>query len=98
MSIETRTFIELKDIAGVEFICPKCFARVYYPLDKQYDRLSGECPNCRENFFVESGFPNQNANAIIDQVRKVMLSLQNVAKSELVKASIRLQVKDLPKE
>ena len=97
MSVETRTFIELKDIAGVEFSCPKCDAKIFYPLAKQYDRLMSQCPNCHENWFLEGGF-NPNAQAVTEQVRAVMSSLQNVAKSELVKARIRLQIGDLPKQ
>jgi len=88
--LEKRTFVEFNDILGVEFTCPKCDARVFYPLAKQYDRLTSQCPNCHESWF-EQGF-NPNTPPVVSQVKDVMLQLQNVAKSPLVKAKIRLQV------
>ena len=92
-SVETRTFIGLTDIEGVEFACPKCTARVFYPIAKQYDRMANQCPNCHESWFIQGGIQNPSVNTTVDQVRDVMASLQNVAKSELVRVNIRLQVK-----
>jgi hypothetical protein len=99
MTSETRTLIELTDIAGIEFECPKCSAKVLYSLEKHYDRLANQCPNCNESWFdsrdagVHPGTP-----LVADQVKAVFASLRTVAKHPGIRTRIRLQISGVAKE
>ena len=50
MTFEKRCFIHLQDISGVELECSHCHTRVLFPFF-DLERLSVQCPNCREVFF-----------------------------------------------
>jgi len=56
MTVETRTFIELADILGLEFICSECKAVVIRPLPT-LQHLPYACGNCRKEWMGESGKP-----------------------------------------
>lgn len=97
MTSETRTLIELTDIAGIEFECRKCGAKVLYPLAKHHDRLADICPNCYEPWFLNPANQHPSSPTTADGVKRVIVGLHNLAKSELVSAQVRLLVNGLPK-
>lgn len=96
MTSETRTLIELRDIAGVEFECRKCGARIFYPFKKQYERLSEQWPNCNENWFAGDATRHPTEPTTANQVKEVIFRLQKVAESPLVLAQVRLCISGLP--
>jgi phage FluMu protein Com len=57
LTAEQRVLIEVKDIDGFEFECPRCNGRVYIPL-KRFDGIPDRCPNCREIWFTHLGAPD----------------------------------------
>ncbi len=47
MTLQQRTFIELEDIAGIEYICKHCRAEYLVPIE-HLDRVISQCPTCKE--------------------------------------------------
>jgi DNA-directed RNA polymerase subunit RPC12/RpoP len=52
MTSEVRTVVDIGDILGVEVECRNCKAKVSFPVEKSYERLLSQCPNCNENLFI----------------------------------------------
>jgi hypothetical protein len=97
MTSETRTLIELSDIAGVEFGCPKCGAKILYPMGKSYERIAEHCPNCNEDLFAP---PNPKDHPTTPKIAKQVLegltAFQALIKRSDIYAYVRLEVKGLP--
>jgi hypothetical protein len=91
MTTETRVFIELSDIVGIEFECPKCATKILYSLSKSYDRLAEKCPNCFEPWFEE---PNRRISdpTTSELIRRTVESLRNISSTTQVKAHVRAQI------
>jgi hypothetical protein len=51
MTNETRVFVEISDLLGVEFECGHCHARFLYDLNEVVTRIIATCPNCGEMFY-----------------------------------------------
>ena len=53
MTSETRTFIQLSDIVGLESQCPnvKCKARISIPVEN-FSVFGPACPACREHWLA----------------------------------------------
>lgn len=94
MPSESRTFIQLTDILGVEFECPKCQAKILYPIKKHYEPLPENCPSCGQVWFDEN--PNLPANEpkIVELVQKTFTSLHNIAETPAIQARVRLNIND----
>lgn len=97
MTSENRILIELTDIKAVEYECPKCGAKIAYPLDKLYDRLADYCPNCNEAWFVDNLNRPPGTPSIAQQTRSVFVTLQKLKEYAGVQVRIRLQVDGLQK-
>jgi transcription initiation factor IIE alpha subunit len=54
MISESRHFIDLKEILGIEYDCPKCHVRVYYDLDTVPIHQAFMCNGCRSAVIDES--------------------------------------------
>ena len=93
MTSENRTLLELADIAGVEFECRKCGAKVLYPMEKQYDRLADTCPNCSEPWFADNPNRNPAEPSISERVKRTLSSLRAIGASAEIRAQVRLYVK-----
>jgi hypothetical protein len=89
MTSEHRTLIELVDITGIEFECKNCTAKILYPLQESYKRLSEQCPNCLEPWFAK-GSMNPNVPTPADEVKKIFATLHKVATSPQILAQVRL--------
>jgi hypothetical protein len=98
MPSESRTFIQLTDILGVEFECPKCEAKILYPIKKHYDPLPESCPSCGERWFNENSNLPENQPRIVELVQKTLTSLHNIAETPAIEARVRLNIKDLQAE
>ena len=97
MAVQTRVLIESKDILGVEFECSHCGATVLYPLEKPYQRLASQCPNCNENWFAAlSPVAHPSTPAVAKQVLDGLAAFQTLLKRPDINARIRIQIKGLP--
>ncbi len=92
MTSEQRILIELTDIVGVEFECPKCNAKVLYPFTKHYDRLLSHCPNCNETWFDTNDNIHPSNPQIVDQVANMIGNLRKILCRTDIHAYVRLQV------
>lgn len=94
MTNEHRLLIELIDIAGIEFECQSCAAKILYPLARQ-DRLAAKCPNCYESWFIEEPGPrNPNVPTTVENVNKAINHLRELIKTPLVRARVRLLIEN----
>jgi hypothetical protein len=91
MTVERRTLIELADITGIEFECPNCKTKVFYPLKKEPYRLPQNCPNCNETWLVlDQNQPSgQHAGGAI---LELLTNLRRAVESPFVKAHVRLHI------
>lgn len=91
MTSETRTYVEIPDLRGLEIECPKCEVRILLPLaaDNPPRRLPNHCPNCSEDLIRKDG-PEQ------DQVETLIRILRNLP-AESMKAKLRFLVHTPPK-
>jgi hypothetical protein len=50
---EARTFIEAKDLTGIEIECQQCHSAVFYPIAalKGEGQISPNCPQCNRGLF-----------------------------------------------
>lgn len=93
-----RSIIELTDITGIEFECRKCKAKILYPLQEHYKRLSEQCPNCQENWFTPQAMRNPDMPTPADEVKRIFATLHKVASSPTLLAQVRLLVTGIKKE
>jgi Zn-finger nucleic acid-binding protein len=98
MPSESRTFIALSDISGVEFECPKCQAKILYPIKKHYEPLPQNCPSCGQVWFDEN--PNLAADQpkVGELVQRTLISLHNITETPAIRARVRLNVENLKVE
>jgi len=85
MTTETRTFVEPRDLLGVEFKCGHCGARLLYALPERPMRIVASCPNCNEAFY--------DANRMQDFQQFFALLTAMPRLTEGSKLEIRLQVR-----
>ena len=95
MTSEQRTLIELLDITGIEFGCRKCGAKILYPVAK-HDRLSEQCPNCYEPWFITPDNQHPSTPTTAEGVKNIIASLHKLAQSPLILAQVRMVVAGLP--
>ena len=95
MPTESRTFIALSDITGVEFECPKCQAKILYPIKKHYEPLPESCPSCGELWFNENSNLLEGQPKVVELVQKTLISLHNMTETPAIRARVRLNVKNL---
>jgi hypothetical protein len=94
MTSEVRTLIEFTDIIGIEFECPKCAAKILYPLDKHYDRLLSLCPNCDQTWFDTNDRIHPAEPQVIDQVTNLIAHFRKLVARTDIHAHVRIQVKN----
>lgn len=95
MPSESRTFIQLSDILGVEFECPKCQARILYPIRKHYEPLPESCPSCGQVWFNENPDLPEGQPRIVELVQKTLTSLHNISETPAIRACVRLNISEL---
>jgi hypothetical protein len=95
MTNETRTFIGIADISGVEIECPKCNLTILYPVggERTMEILAG-CPHCYHSFFDE-GNKSREYPAIYD-LQKIVAALRTLVRPDRtdIHANIRLRITD----
>ena len=94
MSTESRMFIQLSDILGAEFECPKCQAKILYPIKKHYDPLPENCPSCGQVWFNENPDVAADQPKLVELVQKTLTSLHNIAETPSIRARVRLNIED----
>jgi predicted RNA-binding Zn-ribbon protein involved in translation (DUF1610 family) len=95
MPSESRTFIELSDISGVEFECPKCQAKILYPIKRHYEPLPENCPSCGQKWFDHNPALPEGQSQVVELVQKTLISLHNITETPAIRAHVRLNIKDL---
>jgi hypothetical protein len=95
MPSESRTFIELSDISGVEFECPKCQAKILYPIKRHYEPLPENCPSCGQKWFDNNPNLPEGQSQVVELVQKTFISLHNITETPAIRAHVRLNIKDL---
>ena len=94
MTTELRTLIDLKDIIGLEFGCPKCPAKVVQPFfivkDQQRTQVL-KCPSCGANWYA-----TEHKTSAPDMLATLMQTFEAVASHSDVYASIKLCTKGIP--
>jgi hypothetical protein len=95
MPTESRTFIELSDISGVEFECPKCEAKILYPIKRHYEPLPENCPSCGQKWFDNNSNLPAGQPQVVELVQKTLISLHNITETPAIRAHVRLNLKDL---
>jgi hypothetical protein len=95
MPTESRTFIELSDISGVEFECPKCQAKILYPIKRHYEPLPENCPSCGQKWFDSNPDLPAGQPQVVELVQKTLISLHNITETPAIRAHVRLNLKDL---
>jgi hypothetical protein len=92
MTSEIRTFIELSDLAAIEFGCPKCKATVAYSLNERPSRLPDKCPNCFEPFYAALPPAPQRDPSASDQLTGWIEKLCDLKNHKDIKAALRFHV------
>ncbi len=88
MTAEQRTLIEIQDVVGFEFECPRCESRVYIPIDR-YDMIKSVCGNCREAWFQAQGAPSHVLlHELLEHLRDFRRQIQQPA------LKVRFQLED----
>jgi hypothetical protein len=94
MTSETRTMVELKDVLGVEFECPKCHFKVLYPAASSFERLATKCPHCYEPWFLIPEGP-QGEETLDDVVKQWLTVMRNLPTRKDMFATMRLHVSNI---
>ncbi len=94
MTSEQRTLIELTDITGIEFECPAadCKAKILYPFQAEYKRLSEQCPNCGRPWFGARPERYQDSPTPAAQAKQLFAALHKIANDQLLQAHVRLSI------
>jgi hypothetical protein len=80
MTSETHNLIQADDIPGIELECPDCHARVFYPVEKNFERISHQCPNCNRDWFTVDGSPYNRGSVTLEQVKLLLKVLKLLGK------------------
>ena len=97
MTTETKIFIELPDICGLEITCPKCDFVAVLPVDKPFT-LSPQCMNCGHHWFDEKSgsYPSGDGRyPAIDSLQAIASELRKLTNPERtdIHAELRLNLK-----
>jgi hypothetical protein len=84
MTIQQRTFIELEDIAGIEYTCKHCGAEYLVPIG-HLDRVINQCPNCKEGLI--------KAALLTDEAPTEETFLKNFVRALIVLRDSKLGIK-----
>jgi ssDNA-binding Zn-finger/Zn-ribbon topoisomerase 1 len=100
MTSEIRTFIETKDVLGIEIECPKCHVRDTFPILGNFN-LTVNCPHCNIPWFDEikgTQIPRDTCPAI-ESLRAVALHLWALSNPRTdIHGKIRIQISNKTKE
>ena len=95
MTKETRTLVEITDIDGLDFECPKCGTRITYPLATFPREINTRCPGCPQDWFVGDikipGNPTYGPVAIA----KLVEALQDLPNRADIHAHVRLHMRNI---
>ena len=83
MTTETKCYIDLSDIVGIELTCPNCKATIVHTLERFKDS-SYPCPNCKVQVVAQ--------NYAGDEILGNFANFLKLTQGLKVPARIRLQV------
>jgi hypothetical protein len=95
VTTETRTLIELGDICGIDLACQRCEAKIICPIEKNGERVTEECPNCKEKWFTFKQGQGRMVSVSLDQIQylmKVVTELSNPGNDLLAKLRVHVKV------
>lgn len=88
MTMETRTFICLNDLIGVEYACPQCNARICHSIGAQDPNKPTTCGNCGKPVFSSD---SSDGTA----VKEFIVSIHDLLNRKTVIERVRLEIKGL---
>lgn len=77
MTIEQRTFVSPKDIAGVELECPNCHAKVLTTI-KDFSHVVKQCPNCQQLVISDKHFPDSSKPSDQEAMVNFIVALKDI--------------------
>jgi len=94
MTTETRQFIEVSDIVGIELYCDNCKATLSFPIAGAKEREVSVCPSCKQRWFPVPEKDNPIAPEML--VVEIIKVLRSAGIRKDLHAHCRLQVSGLP--
>lgn len=99
MTIEQRTFISPKDIAGVELECPVCHAKYLTPI-ADFSHVIQQCPNCQQVVISNKHFDSSKRSdeaALANFIEALKDIQERIANSGKDRLPLRLHIAGLEK-
>ena len=85
MTSETRTFIEARDITGIEIECPACRLKVVYPVTvKDAIKIGPNCSHCNHTLFDnthDNVYPGTHFPAI-DAIQEIAANVRKLTRTD----------------
>jgi len=101
MTSETRTFVEARDIAGIEVECQECHSTVFYPLTavEKTEKIIANCPQCNHVLFdvaptnPQSPYAHFPSYPAINDFHKIAAGLCSLVRERTdIHANIRFRI------
>ncbi|MGB9488893.1 MAG: hypothetical protein WCA92_00385 [Terriglobales bacterium] len=101
MTSETRTFIEAKDIAGIEMECQQCRSTVFYPIAalEEAKKIIANCPQCNHGLFdvattnPQSAYIQYPSYPAINDLQKIASGLRSLVRERTdIHANVRFRI------
>jgi hypothetical protein len=96
MTSETRTFIEAKDVVGIELSCKDCAAKITFPISKPL-KMGVACPNCGAKWFDAAHDTARNKDSYPAHDSLTAIAAHLKALSEIrtdIHATLRFQIEE----
>jgi phage FluMu protein Com len=99
MTSETRTLIELKDVASVEIKCPECKVNILFPIAEGF-KLEAYCPQCHRPWFdgIKDKQTNIDVYPAVNSILAIAAELRKLNRPERtdIRTGVRLHIDTTP--
>jgi hypothetical protein len=101
MTSETRTFVEARDIAGIEVECRRCHSTIFYPLEaiEKAEKIIASCPQCNQGLFdvatvdPSSPYVQFPSYPAINDLHKIAAGLRSLVRERTdIHANVRFRI------
>lgn len=96
MTTESKTFISVNDIIGVQYECTACHARFVANLNQPSAAPLLHCPQCHRDWFVDSSDARYKDLQRMTQILKIAADAIARFESEKVSVSVSLEIATTP--
>jgi len=101
MTRETRTLVDLRDVAGLEIECPECGLKIIFPTDKPL-KLTPGCPHCNVKWFdeLDDKMTGSRRYPALDSFKEIIAHLRalNLEDRTDIHARVRFHITNDPSE